>query len=131
MRELSLVSGAVAKGTTSHNIKGLRRDLSVVRSDALVKLLGFERLDPEARILSVGPRTEGELYNLAAHGFRLENIRGVDLLSYSPLIDLGICTTCRIRTRHSTRWWRAGCLPTATTSRAPSANWCACARRAE
>lgn len=81
--------GTVAKNTVAHNLKGMR-DLSVVRSDALVKPLSVvECLDAGSKVLSVGPRTEGELYNLAAHGFSLANIRGVDLISYSPMIDLG------------------------------------------
>lgn len=80
---------SVAEHTVAHNLKGMR-DVSVVRSDALVKPLSvLECLDADAKILSVGPRTEGELFNLAAHGFRLANIRGVDLISYSPMIDLG------------------------------------------
>jgi SAM-dependent methyltransferase len=79
----------VAENTVPHNLKGLR-DLSVTRSDALVKPLSvLECLDHDARVLCVGPRTEGELYNLVAHGFHLDNVRGVDLISYSPLIDLG------------------------------------------
>jgi len=62
----------------------------VVRSDALVKPLSvLECVDADARVLCVGPRTEGEIYNLAAHGFELDRIRGVDLISYSPRIDLG------------------------------------------
>ena len=81
---------AVSANTVSHNLKGLRRDLAVVRSDALIKPLSvIECLDPDAKILCVGPRSEGELFNLAAHGFSLENIRGLDLISYSPLVDLG------------------------------------------
>jgi SAM-dependent methyltransferase len=80
---------AVAENTISHNLKGMR-DLSVVRSDALVKPLSvIECLDASSKVLCVGPRTEGELYNLAAHGFTLANIRGLDLISYSPMIDLG------------------------------------------
>lgn len=80
---------SVAENTISHNLKGMR-DLSVVRSDALVKPLSvIECLDAKSKVLCVGPRTEGELYNLAAHGFSLANIRGLDLISYSPMIDLG------------------------------------------
>ena len=83
------VGEGVSEHTVSHNLKGMR-DLSVVRSDALVKPLSvLECLDPSAHVLCVGPRTEGELYNLAAHGFTLANIRGLDLISYSPMVDLG------------------------------------------
>src|SRR5690606_26436775 len=44
---------------------------------------------PDAQVLSIGPRAEGELLNLAAHGFEWSKIRGLDLISYSPRIDLG------------------------------------------
>lgn len=41
------------------------------------------------KVLSIGPRSEGEIYNLFAKGFELENIVGIDLFTYSPLIKLG------------------------------------------
>ena len=41
------------------------------------------------KVLSIGPRAEGEIFNIFAHGFELKNIIGLDLLSYSPLIKLG------------------------------------------
>jgi SAM-dependent methyltransferase len=89
VRTRAVDGSAVTTNTIPHNLKGLR-DLSVARSDSLVKPLSvLECLDADARVLCVGPRAEGELYNLAAHGFDLANIRGVDLISYSPLIDLG------------------------------------------
>ncbi len=80
----------VTEGTVAHNLRGLANDVGVVRSDGLVKPLSvLECLPPDARILCIGPRSEGELYNLAANGFRLEHLRGLDLISYSPRIDLG------------------------------------------
>lgn len=41
------------------------------------------------KVLSIGPRAEGEIFNIFAHGFELKNITGLDLFSYSPLIQLG------------------------------------------
>lgn len=79
----------VAPNTISHNLKGLR-DLAVSRSHLLVRpLSALECLPVDADILSVGPRTEGELFNLAAHGFALKNVTGLDLISYSPRVRLG------------------------------------------
>ncbi|MGD1862384.1 MAG: class I SAM-dependent methyltransferase [Leptolyngbyaceae cyanobacterium] len=79
----------VATETIRHNLKGLR-DTSVVRSNALVRPLSvIEELSPDSQLLCIGPRTEGELYNLAAHGFKLSQIEAVDLISYSPKIQLG------------------------------------------
>ncbi len=41
------------------------------------------------KVLSIGPRAEGEIFNIFAHGFEFKNIVGIDLFSYSPLIKLG------------------------------------------
>ena len=41
------------------------------------------------RILCIGPRAEGELIRLWSHGYSMKNIRGLDLISYSPYIDVG------------------------------------------
>lgn len=41
------------------------------------------------KVLSIGPRTEGEVLNLISHGFKIDNISAVDLISYSPWISLG------------------------------------------
>jgi len=80
---------AVATHTVSHNLKGLR-DLAVNRSHALVRPLSvIEALGVDANVLSIGPRSEGELFNLAAHGFVLSRVRGLDLISYSPRVALG------------------------------------------
>lgn len=103
LRTFDPSSGAVATNTIWHNLKGLR-DLSCARSNRLILPLcaieTYRTLAPintlydldyvcEAKVLSVGPRTEGELLNLFARGFRPCNVRGLDLISYSPWIDLG------------------------------------------
>ena len=41
------------------------------------------------KLLSIGPRSEGEIFNLFSKGFELNNIIGIDLFSYSPFIKLG------------------------------------------
>ena len=41
------------------------------------------------RVLSVGCRTEAEIFSLVDAGFEVENITGIDLFSYTPLIELG------------------------------------------
>jgi hypothetical protein len=40
------------------------------------------------RVLCVGPRNEAEVLLLRLYGFRPENVKAIDLFSYSPLIDL-------------------------------------------
>lgn len=89
LKSLDISTGDVAKETVTHNKKGLI-DVLVTRSNALVKpISSIESLNIDSKILSIGPRTEGELFNLAANGFLLENIKGLDLISYSPLVELG------------------------------------------
>ncbi len=43
----------------------------------------------KSKILSVGPRNEGELYLIRSLGFLWKNIFAIDLFSYSKLIKLG------------------------------------------
>lgn len=89
-RMSSLPAGSgVAETTVSHNLRGLG-DLAVNRSLLLARPLSvLEHLGPDADLLVIGPRTEGELLALAAHGFRLDHITAVDLISYSPWVQLG------------------------------------------
>jgi SAM-dependent methyltransferase len=67
-------------------------DLSVNRSLRLVlPLIAIEPIRTsvaQRTILTIGPRTEGEIFNLISYGFRKRNITAVDLISYSPLIRL-------------------------------------------
>jgi hypothetical protein len=79
----------IGQNTISHNVMGLS-DLASPRSSLLVRPLSvIEKLNGHSNILSIGPRTEGELLNLVGHGFDRKRIRGVDLISYSPWVDLG------------------------------------------
>ena len=41
------------------------------------------------KVLSVGCRTEAEIFSLVDAGFEIENITGIDLFSYTPKIKLG------------------------------------------
>ena len=81
--------GNVATNTVMHNLRGIT-DFAVNRSHLLVRPLSvIETLPVDAHILCVGPRSEGELLSLAAHGFCWRNITGLDLISYSPRVQLG------------------------------------------
>lgn len=89
LKTFDLEKMEISAKTISHNLKGLK-DLAVVRSNALIKPLSVnERLNSNSKILSIGPRTEGELFNLVGNGFKKENIVGLDLISYSPWVKLG------------------------------------------
>jgi hypothetical protein len=85
-------SGGVSKNTVAHNMTALEStaDIGISRSRFLVWTLSLiETLNIDSRVLSIGPRSEGELFHLVGYGFRPSNIRGLDLISYSPWIDLG------------------------------------------
>lgn len=41
------------------------------------------------KVLTIGPRSETEIFCLMAAGFQLDNIEAVDLISFSPLIKSG------------------------------------------
>jgi hypothetical protein len=75
-----------------HNIRGIRptitsdRTLALLRPLSVIETVGRLR---QARLLCIGPRSEGEILRAWAHGFALSNIKGLDLISYSPWIDLG------------------------------------------
>jgi SAM-dependent methyltransferase len=98
----------IAPGRTAieHNLDGLHdisgcRGLRIIRPLSVIETYrplsqmpargGWFDLDYvcDAKVLDIGPRTEGEMFMLIAHGFRPENIRGLDLISYSPMIDIG------------------------------------------
>ena len=89
LRTFDSNSDGITENTISHNVKGMV-DLTVARSNLLIRPLSvIQSLNAESRILSIGPRTEGEIFNLMAHGFSADRIRGLDLISYSPFIDVG------------------------------------------
>lgn len=86
------VTGAVAKNTLMHNIKGMR-DVAVNRSHLILRpLVSIDQVrlqQKTQRVLSIGPRSEGEIYNLIGYGFNRTNITALDLISYSPMFELG------------------------------------------
>jgi hypothetical protein len=61
-----------------------------VRTEKLMAVLRcIDAVPRDAKVLVIGPRNEAEILLLSLYGFRLQNITGVDLFSYSPLIRLG------------------------------------------
>tara|TARA_A100001015_G_scaffold320665_1_gene447897 strand:- start:1772 stop:2542 length:771 start_codon:yes stop_codon:yes gene_type:complete len=74
-------------------ILGVDRNQACSKSDLLINpIRSIHRVNknfPKLKILSIGPRTEGEILNLLSHGFKKENIKALDLISYSPWIDVG------------------------------------------
>lgn len=82
----------ISENTLAHNLRG-SGELSAPRSHLLIRpLVSLDRVKRSARdlkVLCIGPRVEGEIYNLVGYGFSLSNIRGLDLFSYSPHVDIG------------------------------------------
>lgn len=82
----------VAERTVSHNMMGLS-DLSVARALRIIHpLMSIDRVQHnvrDAKLLTIGPRTEGEIFALLGFGFRRRNITALDLISYSPWIEIG------------------------------------------
>ena len=81
------------KDTTKRNLKSLfslRDCYAGERSDFFLKKLKkikFKDLENK-KILIVGPRNEGEIFNFVSKGFRYENIFCIDLISYTNKIKL-------------------------------------------
>lgn len=89
LREFDRATGDVGVNTVHHNKLrlGSFKKLIVNRSHLLLYPLSAIRMSRSAPVLSVGPRSEGEILNLMGLGFR--NIKAIDLMSYSPWIELG------------------------------------------
>jgi SAM-dependent methyltransferase len=84
----TLDSGDAVKANVLHNMRsiyGANRRMNLL----LFPLAIIETLNVDSRILIIGPRNEFDLYSLAGLGFRIENMVGLDLISYSPYVKLG------------------------------------------
>lgn len=84
----TLDSDFAFKTTIMNNMKGLRHYNG--RTDILIRPLSIiESLPTDAALLIIGPRNEHDLFSAIGHGFAPGRVRGLDLISYSPMIDLG------------------------------------------
>ncbi len=74
--------------TISHNLMGLYPCND--RVNLLVNpLVSIEKITPDSKVLVIGPRNENELFLLASHGIKIDNITGLDLISYTDRIKVG------------------------------------------
>lgn len=75
----------------SHNLSAFENisvDFSMRRMNMLISALtAIEKINTNSKILIIGPRTENDIFILRGLGFL--DIQGLDLISYSPLIQLG------------------------------------------
>lgn len=76
-----------------HNVRGLESFGAVARTNRLIRpLYAIDRVffgAHKLKALCVGPRTEMELFSLVGQGFHPKNVKGLDLFSYSPWIEVG------------------------------------------
>lgn len=79
--------------TVEHNIQALKQATALARPDILIRPITSTnrfRVDgANLKVLTIGPRTEAEVFSLMAAGFAPQNITGLDLISYSPFVELG------------------------------------------
>ena len=85
-----LDSSQSVKETIQHNLKGLQ-DFTNCRIELLIRPLSvIETVRDATSVLLIGPRNENDLLIASTYlDLPLENIRGLDLISYSKQIDLG------------------------------------------
>lgn len=86
-------NGPVLKHAVEHNLKGLKAHVALMRPSFLVSpLRSITQVSSDMKskkVLTVGPRTEAEIYALVACGFDPANIVGLDLISYSDFVQTG------------------------------------------
>jgi len=79
--------------TTEYNAHALLGDFYMLRPMQLIEpLRAIEKIlttAPHRKVLTVGPRSEMEIFGLYSVGFSPENITAIDLISYSPLVEVG------------------------------------------
>lgn len=85
----TIESDKAVPNTISHNLKSLAK-FGFTRMNKIIKPISvIETLNEDSKFLIIGPRNEEDLLNLCGNGFKLKNIKGLDLISYSPLIEVG------------------------------------------
>jgi SAM-dependent methyltransferase len=84
---------SVAYFTIQHNLEGLFESAEIDRPKTIISPLNaiqkiYKRRE-NLKVLSIGPRSEYEIFTLFAEGFREENVFALDLITYSPFVDIG------------------------------------------
>lgn len=85
--------GAIAKNTLKYNLQGAVTASALDRPQIMFGVVcGIERVNRHRStmdVLSVGPRSEIEIFGMLGAGFNMDRIKAVDLFSYSPYVDIG------------------------------------------
>jgi hypothetical protein len=83
----------VAHNTLDYNIDGARTAADLDRPAIMTNVvMGIEWIRQNVKnldVLSIGPRSEIEIFALMGAGFSDDRVRAVDLFSYSPYVDVG------------------------------------------
>lgn len=87
LKSIEPQTGDIGQNTVLHNKQRIFDGIAVNRSRFLLYPLAAIQFSRSAPVLSIGPRSEGELLYMLGLGFR--NVHGLDLISYSPWIDMG------------------------------------------
>lgn len=76
------------KVTVSHNLKAISQCND--RMNLLIRPLSvIETVNRDSSVLVIGPRNEYDILSLIGHGFSKNTVKGLDLITYSPFIQLG------------------------------------------
>ena len=82
-----------AENTLSYNLWALKDTPILDRPMMLIRpLVALEKISGrllDLKVLSIGPRSEIEILSLIAQGFSPDNIHALDLISYSPWVEIG------------------------------------------
>ena len=85
--------GPIATNTLEYNLKGAITASALDRPQIMFGVVsGIERVNrnrSKMDVLSIGPRSEIEIFGMLGTGFSLDRIKAVDLFSYSPYVDTG------------------------------------------
>lgn len=86
-------SAMVAFNTLDYNLEGARTapmlDRPMLMTNVVSSLGRVQQNIGGLDVLSIGPRSEIEIFGLIGAGFSADRIKAVDLFSYSPLVDTG------------------------------------------
>ena len=86
-------SDAIRAHAIEHNLDNLRQMQALERPSLLIYALRsieyIVRNVADLTVLTIGPRTESELFSLIAAGFAPDRITGLDLISYSNFVQVG------------------------------------------
>jgi len=89
----TLASDRAFELTLIHNLDALKRprtDFTMDRVDRLLRpFSAVETIGTNSNILIIGPRTENDLLMFLGYGFERSKMHAIDLISYSPWVELG------------------------------------------